>query len=83
MRVLYTESMEINIESIIFYLLLLDALVANYLAFTHKQHWWHTHFGTLERYFPLSKGWTVYYILLVILMGIMLIRFSALVVPFT
>ena len=72
---------EINIESIIFYLLLLDALGANFLAWGNAQTWWRRHLPVVARYLPLSKGWTSYYLVVVIVMGILLFRLDALVVP--
>lgn len=74
--------MEINIESIIFYLLLMDALGANYLAWSGKQSWWQQHLAPIARFIPLARGWTTYYLTLVLMMGTMLYRLGALVVPF-
>lgn len=70
-----------NIESIIFYILLIDALGANWLAWSNKQSWWQKHLAPIARFIPLAKGWTSYYLFLVLLMGIMLIRLDALVLP--
>lgn len=53
---------------IIFYLLLLDALIANFIAFFGRD-WYIIHFRTLSRIFPPAKGWTVYYLILVLLIG--------------
>lgn len=66
---------------IIWYLLLLDAVIANTLAFSKKQHWWQIHLGTIAQHFPLARGWTLYYLFLVILMGILLQQTSANVLP--
>ena len=74
--------MEINIESLIFYVLLIDAIGANLLAWGGGQTWWQRHLNVIARYFPLSRGWTTYYFVLVLIMGIMLNRFDALVIPF-
>ncbi len=73
--------MEINLESIIFYILLIDALGANYMAWSGKQSWWQKHLAPIARFIPLAKGWTSYYLVLVLLMGIMLYRLDALVLP--
>lgn len=67
--------------SIIFYILLLDALVANLLAWSGKQHWWQTHFGAIATHFPLARGWTVYYLVLIMLLGIALYQTNHLVLP--
>lgn len=69
------------IESIIFYLLLLDALSANVFAWSGGDKWWRRNFAPIARHFPLSRGWTTYYLVLILLMGIMLSRCNALVLP--
>jgi len=73
--------MELPIESIVFYLLLIDALGANLLSWGGKQTWWQQKLAPIATYFPLTRGWTTYYLVLVLLMGIMLYRFDALVLP--
>jgi len=73
--------MEWNIESIIFYVLLIDAIGANVLAWSNGQRWWQRHMNLIARYMPLARGWTVYYLVLILLMGALLIRHDALVVP--
>lgn len=74
--------MEINIESFIFYILLIDALGANILAWSDKKQWWHKHMRLMSRYFPLTRGWTSYYMVIIVVMGWMLYRLDALVLPF-
>lgn len=69
------------IESVIFYILLIDALGANLFAWSGGQKWWQRNFFLIARHFPLSRGWTTYYLIVVILMGIMLHRLDALVLP--
>lgn len=70
--------METNIETIIFIILLIDALMANLLAWGGAKTWWNRNFRIISRYFPLTRGWTTYYLVLVLIMGIMLIRLDAL-----
>ncbi|MCB9811991.1 hypothetical protein H6783_03700 [Candidatus Nomurabacteria bacterium] len=53
----------------IFYLLLADAVIANLLAFGGKQHWWRHLSPFLATHFPLARGWTAYYLVLVLLIG--------------
>ena len=74
--------MEINIETIIFLALLIDALGANMLAWSNKQKWWQKHFCYIARFFPLSRGWTTYYLILVLIIGALLYRFDALILSF-
>lgn len=54
--------------SVIFYLLLLDSIVANIIAF-FGETWYIHHFRLISRFFPLSKGWTIYYFVLVLYIG--------------
>lgn len=70
-----------NIESVIFYVLLIDALGANVLAWTQGQKWWQRNCSFIARHFPLSRGWVVYYLVLVCILGIALYRYNALVLP--
>lgn len=71
--------MEWNIESIIFYILLLDAAGACWMAWTGKQHWWLTHLGGMSQQFPITRGWTSYYLILVLLLGWIMGRHDILV----
>lgn len=57
---------------ILFYILLFDALGANLLAWSGKQKWWHQQVPMLAKHFPLAKGWTTYYLVLVLLFGYMI-----------
>lgn len=52
---------------IVFFLLLIDSVGVNLLAWSGKQRWWHQHVPFLATHFPLAKGWTTYYLLLVLL----------------
>lgn len=62
-----------NIEEIIFYLLLIDSIGANLVAwFGHT--WYTSHFRLMSRYFPVAKGWCVAYFVLVLWIGTMLLR---------
>lgn len=55
-------------EIIIFYVLLLDALVANALAYFGGD-WYVRHFRVLSRFLPLKRAWTTYYLILVLYIG--------------
>ena len=65
--------MELPIEVIVFWVLLLDALVANFISYFGAK-WYIKHFRVLSRFFPMAKGWTAYYLILVLWMGFMLCR---------
>lgn len=71
-----------NLESIIFYVLLLDASAALMLAVWGGRAWWQGLSPSLSQQFPLTKGWTGLYLAIVILMGIILVRNDLLVLPF-
>lgn len=67
--------------TIVYTVFVLDALIANYLAWTGKQHWWQEHFAPIARHFPLARGWTLYYLILVLLAGIILWHDGLIVLP--
>jgi len=53
---------------VIFYLLLLDSIVVNFLAWGNGG-WYVRHFRTFSRYFPITKGWAVWYLILTLWIG--------------
>lgn len=63
---------------VIFYVLLLDALVANALAW-FSQDWYIKHFRVFSRLFPMAKGWTTYYLILVLFIGFILYQTDILI----
>jgi len=65
--------MSIEIEAVIFYLVLIDSVGAN-LAAWFGDAWYTRHFRVFSRYFPLAKGWTLYYFVLVLWVGSLLYR---------
>jgi hypothetical protein len=69
------------LESIIFYLLLIDALGANLLAWSGGRVWWQQHMGFFARYLPLTQGWALYYLFLVLLFGALLMRHGLIIFP--
>lgn len=68
--------------TILFYLLLIDAILAVSLAFSGKQNWWQVHLGAWARHFPLARGWCLYYLVLVLLFGYALHKAALLALPF-
>lgn len=66
--------MEYSLEVIVFYVLLLDALGANVMAWGTDGKWYKKNFSFLSRQFPDTKGWSTYYLILVLWMGYMLWR---------
>ncbi len=65
-----------DIDVIVFWLLLLDSVIANIVAWI-GQDWYIRHFRLVSRYFPLAKGWTTYYLVLVLWLGSILMRTGA------
>ena len=70
------------LESIVFYTLLLDAIGANLLAWSGGQQWWQKHMNIVARHLPITRGWTTYYLILVLLFGLLLGRNDLLILPF-
>jgi hypothetical protein len=63
-----------SLEAIIFYLLLVDAIGANITAWTGIGKKLFGKFSFFTRYFPITKGWTSYYLILVLWTGWALLR---------
>ena len=61
--------MDFSILAIVFYVLLVDSLGANIAAWAHAEKWWNKHFPCVAKYFPLTKGWAGYYLILVLFIG--------------
>jgi hypothetical protein len=66
-----------GIEAIIWYLVLLDSVIANLIAFCCKA-WYRKKFKKFSKYFPLVKGWTLLYLILVLWVGFSLWRLGVL-----
>ena len=61
-----------DIEVIVFFLLLVDSISGNLIAWTSEGKWYRKNFRIISRYFPATRGWTTYYLILVLWMGLML-----------
>ncbi len=57
---------------IIFYLLLIDAISVNLISWFGFRKWYQGNFAILARFFPLTRGWTTYYLILVLFIGYVL-----------
>lgn len=57
-----------NIFEIIFWLLLIDSVFANVVAWGFEG-WYLKNFRLMSRWFPIGRGWTTYYFILVIYIG--------------
>jgi len=62
-----------SIESIIFYLLLIDSIGAN-LVIWFGEEWYVRHLRLISRLFPPAKGWALYYLVLVLWIGFLIYR---------
>jgi len=56
------------IVKIIFWLLLVDSLIVNYIAWSKCEAYFST-FALFRRYFPITKGWTIWYLVLSLFIG--------------
>lgn len=67
--------MNFSIEVLIFYILLIDSIGANLVAwFGIGEKWYLKNLRIISRYFPPSRGWTTYYLILVILIGLLIFK---------
>jgi hypothetical protein len=57
--------MNYSIEQIIVVFLLFDSVIANIVAWTGRE-WYRQNFKWMARYFPLTKGWALGYLGLVV-----------------
>lgn len=55
-------------NQIIFWLLLLDSLIANFIAYFGVR-WYVRHFRILSRFLPITKAWAGFYLVLVLFIG--------------
>lgn len=58
-----------SFQEIVFYLLLVDSIGANLLSWGGVGEKWYKNLRLFSRYFPATKGWTIYYLLLVLWIG--------------
>ncbi len=62
-----------SIEALIFYVVVVDAIVAN--LFVQLDGMWYTkHLRIISRMFPLSAGWSLLYLVLVLWIGSLMVR---------
>jgi hypothetical protein len=58
------------ITKIIFWILFIDSIAAIIVALFGK-HWFIHHFRIISRWFPVTIGWAIGYLLLVVWIGIL------------
>jgi len=57
-------------QIVVFFLLLIDSVVVNILAWGSGE-WYIKHFQTISRYFPITKVWAAWYLILVLWIGLL------------
>ncbi|MAG01756.1 hypothetical protein CMI42_00295 [Candidatus Pacearchaeota archaeon] len=67
----------VSIEGVIFYLVLLDSLFANIATYCCAK-WYKKNFKGLSKWFPMVKGWSLLYLVLVLWVGYGLYRLGLL-----
>lgn len=73
LRTLAGKNLLMTWNLIVFYLLLIDAVGANILAWFGSD-WYVHHFRLMSRWFPASRGWATYYLILVLFIGYLVTR---------
>ena len=69
--------MTFNIEAVIWYAILLDSIGANIVAWFFAD-WYREKFKTLQKHFPVTKGWCLVYLALVLWVGCVLYQLKVL-----
>jgi len=70
--------MELQIETIVYLLVLVDAIFATLTAWTGMGEYFNKRYSIFGRYFPITRGWTTYYLVLVLWVGSALVRLGTL-----
>ena len=61
-------------EAVIYYVVFTDAVIAMLIAWSGKSDSVNRKLGLLARYLPITRGWTLYYLVLVLWTGYALTR---------
>ena len=70
--------MVLSIEAIIWYLMLIDSLVCNVIAWFDGK-WYTKKFPGMSKLFPITKAFAVYYFILVLWIGSALYRMQVII----
>ena len=57
-----------TVTQIIFWILLADSLIAGYVTWFGNRVYWNN-MAFFKRFMPLTKGWTAWYLILVLFIG--------------
>lgn len=67
----------VNIEAIIYYIILTDSIIANIVSWCCAG-WYKKNAKKFYRQFPITKGWCIWYFILVLWIGYGLLRLGVL-----
>jgi len=65
--------MEFTLEEILWYLVFIDSVFTNLIIWFFPK-WYEKKFKNLSIYFPAGKGWSLWYLILVLWIGYALLR---------
>jgi hypothetical protein len=71
--------MDITFEMVIYYLVLIDAISAVIAAWTGYGAKMNARYSIFAHHFPITKGWTTYYLVLIIWLGCALARLGIII----
>jgi len=67
--------MKLSFEAVLFFVIFLDATICTIVAWLWiGKLYYLKNFPVMQRYFPLTRGWATYYLVLVIWVGYALVR---------
>jgi hypothetical protein len=61
---------------VVFWLLFIDSVGANIVSWFGFEKWYQGNFTVTSRLFPMTRGWTTYYFILVMFIGYILKYFG-------
>jgi len=67
----------VSFEAVIFYVLLVDSIIANILSWCCVK-WYKKNYKGFYKHFPVTKGWCIWYLILVLWIGYALYRLGIL-----
>ena len=65
--------MELSLEKILWFLVFIDSISTNIIVWFFPQ-WYEKKFNKMSKYFPAPKGWSTWYLILVLWIGYALFR---------
>ena len=65
--------MELSLEKILWFLVFIDSISTNIIVWFFPQ-WYEKKFNKMSKYFSATKGWSTWYLILVLWIGYALFR---------